>query len=67
MALTVSGLSAAIKAQLDAAFPLADHPTASATRQDYCDKLANGIVTYMVASNVVATTSPGGPGTGKFT
>lgn len=75
MALTASGLSAAIKAELDASAPAGSAETgeSGATwRQAFADDLGAAIVAYITANAVVSTTvtgtdSMGGPITGAGT
>lgn len=68
MPLTVSGMSSAIKAQLDAQFPVG---TGGATaRQNFCDAIATGVVNYLKSDAVVTGVCPSGGGplaTGKVT
>jgi hypothetical protein len=63
MALTNAGLSAAIKSALDGAFPIAtgtNATNAASYRQQFADVVAQAVVTYLVANNVVV--HPMGPG-----
>jgi hypothetical protein len=68
MALTVSGMSAAIKAQLDAQFPVGTG--GGPARQNFCDAVATGVVNYLTANAIVTGVCPSGGGplaTGKVT
>jgi hypothetical protein len=66
MPLIPSALSAVIKTKFDTAAPVADYPGAEAVRQDMCDKLADALITYLVANNLVEVVTPMGAGIGSF-
>lgn len=71
MPLIAAGMSAAIKSKIDAKFPINTVGTtaaqASQWRQDFADVVAEAVVEYLVANNLVQVVTPMGPGTGTFT
>lgn len=67
MPITNAGMSAAIKAQLDAKFPITVTAEAGTWRQDFADTIAAAIVTYLKANALIPVVHPMGPGKGTIT
>jgi hypothetical protein len=65
--MTTAGMSAAIKAQLDADFPIEATNNGTTERQHFCDRLAAAIVGYIQANALVSVTTACGAGAGTGT